>query len=80
VTNHGKDPLIIRRLWTPVEHGITVSTDKLEVKHGKSATVTITVDTSLIEGELLNAPLTLMTNDPDKPRVTVRLVGIIDKH
>lgn len=80
VTNHGKDPLIIRRLWTPVEHGITVSTDKLEVKHGKSATVTITVDTSLVEGELLNAPLTLMTNDPDKPRVTVRLVGIIDKH
>ena len=31
------------------------------------------------DGELLNVPLTLMCNDPDNPRQTIRLVGIIDR-
>ena len=79
VTNKGKSPLAIRRLWAPDGEGVTVKTNRTEIKRGKSATVTVTVDTSQIKGEMLNVPITLMCNDPDSPQLTVRLVGIIDK-
>ena len=39
----------------------------------------MTVDTNHTQGELLNVPLTLLCNDPESPRLTIRLVGIIDK-
>ena len=79
VTNKGKDPLIIRRLWVPEDEDITIKVDRTEVKRSKSATVTVTVDTTHTQGELLNVPLTLLCNDPESPRLTIRLVGIIDK-
>lgn len=78
VINTGKDKLALRRLWVPDGEGITVKADKQEVKHGKKALVTVTVDTSMQSGGLLNVPLTLITNDPDSPRTTIRLVGIIE--
>ena len=78
VTNKGKLPLAIRRVWVPMGEGVTVGCDRDEVKRGKTATVTVTVNTGLVEGELLNVPLTLMCNDPDTPQQTIRLVGIID--
>lgn len=78
VTNKGKSPLAIRRVWVPDGEGVTVSVDRDQVKRGKTAKVTVTVNTGLVEGELLNVPLTLMCNDPDKPNQTIRLVGLID--
>ena len=79
ITNKGKSPLAIRRLWVPDGEGITVSANRMEIKRGKTATVTVTVDTSLMQDELLNVPLTLLCNDPNSPRMTIRLVGLIDK-
>lgn len=79
VTNKGKSLLAIRRVWVPEGEGITVSANRTEIKRGKSGTVTVTVNTAQIKGNLLNVPLTLITNDPDTPRMTIRLVGIIDK-
>ena len=79
ITNKGKSPLAIRRLWIPEGEGVTVSANRMEVKRGKSATITVTVDTSKIQDDLLNVPLTLLCNDPASPRLTIRLVGIIDK-
>lgn len=78
ITNKGKERLAIRRLWVPQEEGITLSADRQEVKRGKKATITVTVDTSCQQENILNVPLTLMSNDPDNPRVTIRLVGIMD--
>ena len=78
ITNKGKERLAIRRLWVPQGEGITLSADRQEVKRGKKATITVTVDTSSQQEHMLNVPLTLMSNDPDNPRVTIRLVGIID--
>ena len=78
VTNKGKSPLAIRRVWVPDGEGITVTVDRDEVKRGKTARVTATVNTGLIDGNMLNVPLTLMCNDPETPRQTIRLVGIID--
>ncbi len=79
VTNKGKSLLAIRRVWAPEGEGITVNVNRNDVKRGKSATVTVTVDTAQIKGGMLNVPLTLMTNDPETPRMTIRLVGIIEK-
>ena len=79
ITNKGKAPLAIRRLWVPEGEGITVSAKRTEVKRGKSATVTVTVKTAQLQGEMLNVPLTLLCNDPDAPQKHIRLVGIIDK-
>ena len=79
ITNKGKNPLIIRRLWAPEGEGINASADKQELKRGKMATITVTVDTAQQHGDMLNVPLTVMTNDPSTPRATVRLVGIINQ-
>lgn len=78
ITNKGKEPLAIRRLWVPQGEGITLKADRQEVKRGKKATVFVTVDTACQQENLLNVPLTLLSNDPDNSRVTIRLVGIID--
>ena len=78
ITNKGKERLAIRRLWVPQGEGITLKADRQEVKRGKKATVTVTVDTACQQENLLNVPLTLLSNDPDNSRVTIRLVGIID--
>ena len=79
ITNKGKDKLAIRRLWAPEGEGISIKADKQEIKRGKTATITVTVDTSMQHDSILNVPVTLMTNDPDSPRVTIRLVGIINQ-
>ena len=79
ITNKGKERLAIRRLWVPQGEGITLKADRQEVKRGKKATVTVTVDTACQHEDLLNVPLTLLSNDPDNPRITIRLVGIIDR-
>lgn len=78
VTNKGKSPLAIRRLWVPEGEGVIVNANRTEIKRGKSATFTVTVDSSQILGDLLNVPLTLLCNDPASPRLTIRLVGIIE--
>ena len=78
VTNKGRSPLAIRRVWVPDGEGVTVAVDRTQVKRGKKTTVTVTVDTSQHRDEMLNVPLTLMCNDPDTPSQVIRLVGIID--
>ncbi|MBQ6166464.1 MAG: DUF1573 domain-containing protein [Muribaculaceae bacterium] len=78
VTNKGRSPLAIRRVWVPDGEGVTVSCDRDEVKRGKTATVTVSVNTREVTEGILNVPLTLMCNDPDNPNQTIRLVGLID--
>jgi predicted hotdog family 3-hydroxylacyl-ACP dehydratase len=79
ITNKGKDPLIIRRLWIPDGEGFTVSANRTEIKRGKSATVTVTARAATLRGNVINVPLTVMSNDPETPRLTIRLVGINDQ-
>lgn len=78
ITNRGKDRLHLRRLWTG-SSGITVTADRQELKRGKSATVTVTVDTNVYQEPLLNALLTVITDDPAHPSRTIRLVGEIKR-
>lgn len=74
VTNAGQKPLELRRVWT-AEHGITICCDKTRVKHGKTATVTVTVDPSQLSQHLLNGRMTIVSNDPTRQSLAVRLVG-----
>ena len=79
ITNKGKHPLIIRRLWIPDGEGFTVSANRTEIKRGKSATVTVTAHVASLKSDAINVPLTVMSNDPETPRLTIRLVGFNDQ-
>lgn len=76
VGNRGKDPLVIRRVYT-ADRGVSVRADKSKVKKGKHVTVTVTVDPSLLTSDLLNSRISLITNDPLQPTMTVRVSGIV---
>lgn len=76
ISNEGKSPLEIRRLWSP-DPAVAVSVDKNSLRHRKTARVTVTVNPAKLSGELLNTWVTVITNDPDHPTTDVRLVGII---
>lgn len=76
VGNRGKDPLVIRRVYTG-DRGVSVKADKTKVKRGKHVAVTVTVDPSQLTSELLNSRISLITNDPLQPTMTVRVSGMI---
>ncbi len=76
VKNTGHDRLSLRRLWSP-SRAVTATADRSEVKRGKEATITVTVDPALVDAPLLNTTLTVITNDPEHPRQVVRVVGEI---
>lgn len=72
--NTGKSALVVRRLYTG-DPGVTIEIDRTTIKPGKTATITATVDPSALPGALLNARAVLITNSPDAPTQTIRLVG-----
>lgn len=74
IVNRGRDPLIVRRVYT-ADRGVSVSLDKDKVKKNKRATVTVTVDPSKLPSELLNARISVITNDPLQSTVVVRASG-----
>lgn len=76
IKNTGKSNLLIRRLFIPDSH-ITAQADALEVKKGKKATINVAV--SGCEEPILNTTLTVITNDPYRPRQMVKLVGTTKK-
>lgn len=74
VSNSGKKPLELRRLWTS-EPGVSIDCDKTRIKPGKSATVSVTVDPSHLSHSLLNGQMTIVSNSPSRQSIAVRLVG-----
>lgn len=74
IKNTGKTPLKIRRVYAS-DSGVSVSLNANTLKHGASAALTVTVDPAALAEPVLNARITLITNDPDKPVMTIRAVG-----
>lgn len=75
ITNNGKSPLIIRSIKSP-DPSVTIKIKHDKIKPGKSETVTVTVDPTVIgDTELLNARITIISNDPLHPSRIMRLVG-----
>lgn len=75
ISNTGRDPLLIRRVYT-ADKGIRVSIDKTKIKRGQHAAVTVSVDPAALEGEVLNGRISIISNDPANPTLTVRAVGL----
>lgn len=78
LANKGKGVLNVRRLWCP-DKAVTIGRVPERIKRGKEAKVEISVDPSRLEGDVLNTTLTVITDDPYTPQVTVRLVGMVAK-
>ena len=76
ISNKGKSDLMLRRVYT-IDPGVTVYAPTDKVKKGKSVDVTVTVDPSKLPGDLLNARIQVITNDPDNPIFVMRAVGEI---
>ena len=77
VTNKGKKPLSIRKIQTDTDI-VSVQASSRTVAPGKSETITLTLDPSGIPGKMLNKLLSIVTNDPLNPFVSVRLVGTFE--
>ncbi len=78
IENMGKKPLILRKIYT-LDDGITVYTSTDVIKSHKSSIITISADPTKIEGNILNAKINIIANDPQAPRSTVRAVGEIKR-
>ena len=77
VTNTGKSNMVIRRVMA-LDKALTAKSDKTLLKPGEEATVSIRINPSKVEGKILNSQVTIITNDPVNPHITVRVVGEIN--
>lgn len=76
ITNLGKSPLTIRRLYS-LHKAIKLSNKPGAIRPGKSVTIKVKVDPTLIPDKLLNTKIIVITNDPINPSQSIRAVGII---
>ncbi len=72
--NTGKSTLEVHRIYTN-DNGVSVSIDKTSIKKGKKATITVNVEPSKLRGDLLNARIHVISNDPEHPSQILRAVG-----
>ena len=72
--NAGRSPLLIRRVYSG-DKGIEASVSSEKIKAGKTAVLTLNVDPSQLPGDILNARVQVISNDPSAPVVTIRAVG-----
>jgi hypothetical protein len=77
ISNRGKSELLVRRIYT-LDGGVTLNNIPEKVKAGKTATFTLTVDPTLLPGDILNARIQIITNDPENPITIVRAVGLLN--
>lgn len=76
IKNTGKSNLIVRRVMS-TDKAITTKCDSTLLKPGKETTATIKVNPDKLNGDVLNSQFTVITNDPENPRITVRVVGAV---
>jgi len=77
ITNAGRDPLKIRRIYS-ADSGVGITVEGPDsLKPGKRATVRVTADPAAATGDMLNARISVITNDPVHPVQTVRLTALL---
>ena len=75
IENFGNDPLLIRRVYGT--EGIDNEVDKTKIKKGKTARIKVSVDPSKSSDKIINARITIISNDPERHNTSVRVVGEI---
>lgn len=76
LTNRGKSPLLIRRLYSP-DGDLECSIDATEVRPGCNATISVKYLSEPHHGNILNSKIIIITNDPSNPSQTLRVVGTL---
>lgn len=74
LTNRGKTPLEVRRVYS-TDKDIDVTIDHTTIGKGKSAIITIIIDPAKSGDEMVNSRVTVMTNDPQRSEITLRVIG-----
>jgi len=74
IHNNGRSTLLIRRVYSG-DKGVDARISSEKIKAGKSADLTVSVDPALLPGDLLNARVQIISNDPAQPVLTLRAVG-----
>lgn len=74
ITNEGKEPLEIRRVYSG-DKAVGAAIGKKVLKKGKSTYLTVTYDASKQPDGIINSKLSIITNDPDNQSMTLRIVG-----
>ncbi|MDE7411264.1 MAG: DUF1573 domain-containing protein [Paramuribaculum sp.] len=76
LTNTGENTLIVRRIFCP-DKAVAVSIDKTNIKHQQHAIITIKIDPTKIAADgILDARLTVITNDPDHPTQIIKITAL----
>ena len=74
ITNNGESKLTIHKVTTE-NRPLQVKLKRHTINPGKSAELTIVVDPSLARTNLLNCRVMLITDDPSRPSVPIRVLG-----
>ncbi|MCM1093331.1 MAG: DUF1573 domain-containing protein [Lachnospiraceae bacterium] len=74
IDNFGKNELIIRKISSS-DPCVSVKASKTKIKGGGNAVIKINADTSKSNDKMLNARITIITNDPDRPVSNIRVTG-----
>lgn len=72
--NTGKSPLLVRRVYC-TDPAITLEVPSRKIKPGKEMNILVTVDPAQVPGDILNARVNIIVNDPEQPGSAVRVVA-----
>lgn len=78
IVNRGARPLTIHKVDATSSAASVATRTPISIAPGKSATVKVRLDTSSLEGEVVEI-LTLVTDSPAKPLVNLFVTGIVNK-
>lgn len=76
ISNDGDNQLLIRRVYS-ADPGISASAASTKIKKGKDSVITVTVNPSEINGDVINGRVVIISNDPLEPVMNIRIVGEI---
>lgn len=76
LSNAGRSTMHVRRIYS-ADAGVSVDAPAKEIKKGKRMEVTVTADPAATRGDILNARVTVITDDPVNPVQTLRLTATL---
>ncbi len=78
VTNTGRSTMMVRRVYSPDPAVSIIGKVPVRVSHGKKIYFDVVIDPALSPTpDMINARITIISNDPDKPNTVLRVVGEI---
>ena len=76
VTNEGKQPLLLRRVYS-ADTGVDVVSFPEKIKKGGSGMITVKINLNEITSDIINARVSIVSKSPKSPTTIVRIAGEI---